>query len=192
MKRSLRAMKDSFKGRTIAVLGGGPSLPGDLEKIDNVEFLPDTVLISVNHHAARLVVCNYMVFADDPIQWPDFYEIQKEYIGRRLSTICAYSDFEHDCVKWFEGMSSSLATWFACHLGGDPVLLCGMDCYTGDAYYYERTGYDATKETRKELKHHLRPWLNAKIICPNSENIRAVSGPLIELFGGWNAKNNRR
>jgi hypothetical protein len=183
VKRSLRAIKNGFFNWPIAVLGGGPSLPSDLLVIPE-----KSIKISVNHHATKITDCNYMVFLDDPYIFQDMMPAVHQYAGRRFSRMDKYSDFERDCRIWSEGNSSTLACWFACHLGGNPVLLCGMDCYQGEAYFYERTGHDASKELRKDVQHHIRPWLNAKIGCSNPENIKAVSGPLITLFGGYNGR----
>ena len=85
-------------------------------------------------------------------------------------------------TPWIGEYSSSLATWLACWLGCEPVLLCGMDCYQGQrspdadprdlAYTYP-------------LEQHLKFWRQAFERCPHAERIRAMSGPLVEVFGKY-------
>jgi hypothetical protein len=164
-----------------AILGGGPSLPEDLKR------LPEgCVLISVNNHALYFCKPDYLVHMDNDFsQFPEIREALETFEG------IVISPFENSGVKlpkgeyWDGGFSSTLATWFACWKGFDEVILCGMDCYQGEVKYcHPREGFyhpvfDAP------LENHLRAWRLALKHCPNPERIRAMSGPLVGVFGQW-------
>ena len=49
--RPATALRNAYERHPIAVLGGGPSLPADLERIPS-----DAVMLGVNHHAAMIGV----------------------------------------------------------------------------------------------------------------------------------------
>jgi hypothetical protein len=171
----------AHRGVPMAVLGGGPSLPADLAVI------PDyAIKISVNHHALRLVECPYMVFLDDPIEVPELFQALKDYGGLKISPKLQYSDIELDVPWWDGGFSSSLAVWLASWFRCTQVLLCGMDCYQGERkYFYERAFSHPVFDA--PIENHLRAWRPALTECLNPDRIRAVSGPLVELFGKFGA-----
>jgi hypothetical protein len=172
-------MADAIRMRPAAILGGGPSLPDDLKK------LPwDCVLIGVNHHALKLCKPDYLVFMDDPNKFPDLQAGIDSFTGQ---IVCP---FERSDVKlpkgqyWDGGFSSALATWFALWQGYEPVILCGMDCYQGEEkYFYKRDFYHPVFDA--PLADHVRAWRVALKKCPNPERIKAMSGPLVEVFGQY-------
>lgn len=164
-----------------AVLGGGPSLPADLKKLPS-----DCVLISVNDHALHFCEPDYLVHMDN-----DFAGAPE--LGKALESFrgVVISPFANSGVKlkkgeyWDGGFSSTLATWFACWMDFDNVILCGMDCYQGEVKYcHPRDGFyhpvfDAP------LENHLRAWRLAFKNCPHPERIKAMSGPLVDVFGKY-------
>ena len=163
--------------RTVAVLGGGPSLPEDLERVPL-----DAVLISVNHHALRLVVPDYMVFMDKPsrVEEVPFTEATRPTpLYYRVSPHSNYTDFGL-CAeeKWWDGgFSSALGVWLACHLGTGKVLLAGMDLYQGPAPYFYRT-QAVPSCARSSVADHLRAWRPMGVHCHRPGRIEALSGPL--------------
>lgn len=166
--------KDRYAGRTAAVLGGGPSLPGDMAR------LPECcVLIAVNHHALRLCAAEFIVYNDQPTG-----ELAEAVALGRAIRVSAEptSDIVFDMAVWTGFYSSNTATWFALHLGCDPVILCGMDCYQGErAYFHE---YDDQPQFHLGIEHHMQPWVeDAKNMLPCWERVRAMSGPLAAVFG---------
>jgi len=179
MKKKMSSYFDRYKGRPAAVLGGGPSLPDDMKK------LPEgCLLIAVNHHAQRLCKPDFMVYNDHPEgQETPLREAVLRGDVTRISPE-PNSDVEFDVEVWTGFYSSNTATWFACWLGCDPVILCGMDCYQGErAYFHE---YEDRPQFHYPLAHHLQPWIeDARNRCRNPERIRAMSGPLVNVFGKY-------
>jgi len=183
-KAKMSQYRDRYAGRPAAVLGGGPSLPGDMEQLP-----PGCVLIGVNNHAFFVCEPNYMVYNDRPVDHPDLsaaiYACPKRV--KRVSSDPT-SDILFDVDVWTGFYSSNTATWFACWMGCNPVILCGMDCYQGDVkYFHEWTRVKNLVEfTNQPLEHHIRPWIeDAKNKCLHPERIRAMSGPLMNVFGRY-------
>jgi hypothetical protein len=176
----LSEMRDVHAGQPIAVLGGGPSLPGDVERLP-----AGAVLIAVNYHADHLLEPDYLVFLDSPGHVPRLLDIMPKYESRRISTTPGYTDWRIDVQTWDAGITSTFATWLACFFGGDPVLLCGMDCYTTGPHYFH--GLPMTRHPCQgyPLGKHLEPWHKALKHCDGE--IRAMSGPLVEIFGEYGA-----
>ena len=164
-----------------AILGGGPSLPEDLKRLPK-----DCVLISVNDHALYFCEPEYLVHMDN-----DFESAPE--LGRALKTFAGtiVSPFENSGVKlpkgewWDGGFSSTLATWFALWKGFDPVILCGMDCYQGPVKYCHPRPDFYHPVLDFPLENHIRAWRPALTRCPKPERIKAMSGPLVELFGQY-------
>lgn len=162
-----------------AVLGGGPSLPKNLKELPT-----DCVLISVNDHAFNFCEPHVLVFQDHLDQAPAVQDVLKTFTGLVVSPKLG-SDIELPADWWDENMSSALATWYACWMGYDPVILCGMDCYQGGVKYcHPRPGFDHPV-FRVPLKYHLIRWRKAFDKCPHPERIRAMSGPLVHVFGRY-------
>jgi len=181
MSVSIRQYENFYGGRPIAVLGGGPSLPADLAHVP-----AHGVTIAVNHHALLLMETDFMVFCDDPANIPALQAAIRNFSGLRISPQEAWSDFILDARWWDGGFSSALAVWAACWFGGDPVLLCGMDCYQGSVkYFYDRYLEEpGSRHPAHEfgLEANLAAWRPAFHCCPRPERITALSGPLREIF----------
>lgn len=176
-------LRDCFIGRTAAVLGGGPSLPADLARLP-----ADCVLVAVNNHAFYPVeYCqpDFMVYMDNPRKAPDLAAALLRFDG------VVISPFEDSGVilpkgEYYDGgFSSALAVWFALWCEHDPVILCGMDCYQGaEKYCHPRPGFHHPVMDLP-LADHLRTWRNVAKHVPHPERIRAMSGPLVEVFGAY-------
>ena len=188
MKRQMSGMKNMHLFRRAAVLGGGPSLPADLERVP-----PGAVLIAVNYHALRLCEPHYLVFNDDPGEderlGAAVAECRALPAKRRpilVSPQAAWSDVEFDVEVWTGHYSSNTAAWLGLWLGCNPVILCGMDCYQGEQKYFY--AHEDKAVQHYPLEHHLRPWVEeARNVCPNPTRLRAMSGPLVEVFGEFQA-----
>jgi hypothetical protein len=62
-----------------------------------------------------------------------------------------------------------------------------MDCYQGEIKYcHPRPGFHHPVFDFP-LENHLRAWRFALKKCPNADVIKAVSGPLVEVFGAYEA-----
>lgn len=167
------------KRKIAAVLGGGPSLPKDLKR------LPEgCVLISVNDHAFHHCEPDVLVF-QDKLKWaPAVVEVLKTFKGVVVSP---QPESHVQLPKgWWDGnQSSCLATWYACWMGYETVILCGMDCYQGAVKYcHPRPGFDHPI-FKAPLEKHLELWADAFDKCPHPERIQAASGPLVEVFGRY-------
>lgn len=176
-------MVDEFS-TIAAVLGGGPSLPDDMAKLPK-----NCVLIAVNHHALRLCTPDYLVYMDDPTLVPALAEGLATFQGKKINPKSEFCDVELPKGKmWDAGFSSSFATWFALWMGFEHVILCGMDLYQGEKkYFYDRAGfYHPCFDD--PLENHVRAWSLVMKHCQNPERVRAMSGPLVSVFGVWNTE----
>lgn len=175
----LSALKDRYKGRPAAILGGGPSLPAELERVPK-----DALLIAVNYHAQYYCHPHYMVYNDTPSTNPLMVKAVEEHKSVLVSPDPS-SDIAFDMDVWTGFYSSHTACWFAAHLGCDPIILCGHDLYQGEVKHCPPSTY-YSPVFDYPLDWHLRPWVeDAKNMLPHPERIRAMSGPLVPLFGAY-------
>lgn len=175
----LSSLRDKLAGRGAAVLGGGPSLPGDLARLPK-----GSILIAVNYHALYHCKPEYMVYNDHPESDPLLLQAVKDFAGIRISPDPS-SDVEFDVDVWTGFYSSNTAAWFALWLGCDPVVLCGMDCYTGERVYCHDYSHDSPA-FHYPLDDHLRPWYEEGVHrLPHVERVRVMSGPLARIFPVW-------
>jgi hypothetical protein len=176
---SISDLQDIHAGRPAAVLGGGPSLPEDLKQIPT-----GCVLISVNQHALQLVKADYLVFLDDPLTEPDLLEAIRAFEGIKVSRRREWADVElgPPVAKRRMGQyTGHVAALFAEWLGCDPLLLLGMDCYQGgQIYFYQRPRW---RQRRLTMAKALGGWKQVKKDSLHPERIKAVSGPLVDVFG---------
>jgi hypothetical protein len=162
-----------------AVLGGGPSLVEDLARLPK-----DCVLISVNDHALHHCKPDYLVHLDN-----DFENAPALKAALDVFDGVVVSPFENSGVvlpkgEWWDGgFSSTMATWFALWQGFDPVILCGMDCYQGEEKYCHPRPDFYHPVFDYPVENHLKAWRLAFDHCPHPERIRAMSGPLVDVFG---------
>jgi hypothetical protein len=164
-----------------AILGGGPSLPSDLACLPK-----NCTLISVNDHALHHCTPDYLVHMDN--KWEKCPELKQALDSFKGVVVSPFANSHIALPKgqwWDGGFTSTLATWFACWMGADPVILCGMDCYQGEVKYCRpRPGfYHPVFDF--PLENHLRAWRFALKKCPDAHVIRAMSGPLVEVFGRY-------
>lgn len=176
----LSEMKDRFEGRIAAVLGGGPSLPSDMARLPK-----GCLLIAVNYHAFYYCKPHYMVYNDTPETNP-----LQEHAVKLHRAIHVSPDPTSDVVfdvesVWTGHFSSNTATWFALWLGCDPVILCGMDCYQGPVKHCPPSTY-SNPLFDMPLDFYTRPWTEEGVrVLPNVERVKAMSGPLVSVFGEY-------
>jgi len=180
MIHKLSAFKDRFAGCPAAVLGGGPSLPDDLARLPR-----DCILISVNYHGFYYCKPMYMVYNDFPESNPLLVKAVKEHKAIHVSPEPT-TDVEFDVPDvWTGFFSSNTATWFALWMGCDPVILCGMDCYQGPVKHCPPSTYESPM-LDYPLDFYIRPWVeDCRNSVPHPERIRAMSGPLVNIFGAY-------
>lgn len=199
MKGKMSEYRDLFAGSPAAVLGGGPSLAGDVGRLPT-PGLPTpgpslkgwgAVLIAVNYHAFHVVEeVDFMVYNDHPASDELLMAAVREHRAVNVSPDPS-SDIEFDVPVWTGFYSSNTAAWFALWMGCDPVILCGMDCYQGDQVYCHASDRDVPC-FHYPLEHHLRPWVeDGRNLLPHVERLRAMSGPLVGVFGLWKGDHER-
>ena len=178
MTIKMSSLCDSFTGRPAAVLGGGPSLPADMQKLP-----PDCILIAVNYHAFHICEPKYIVYNDHPQHDPRLAEFVFEPKAIRVSPEPT-SDVIFDVDVWTGFYSANAAAWFALWMGCEPVILCGMDLYQGDKLYCHPYDGPDVPCFHYPLEHHIRPWIEeGRNLLPHVERLRAMSGPLVNVFG---------
>jgi hypothetical protein len=173
-------LQDIHRGIPAAVLGGGPSLPGDMKKLP-----AGCLLIAVNEHASQICNPDYLVFNDNPDNHEELLAVIRATKAIRVSEHQDFSDVEMDQHPWSYCYSSTMATWLACWMGCEPVILCGMDCYQGDqVYFHPHVGKVPAQNFG--LDFHLRPWIEeGKNKLPHVERVKVMSGPLVGVFGQY-------
>ncbi len=187
----LSTMKDCFHGRACVVMGGGPSLPGNLDALNvrtwNVERcgLHRPVLVSVNYHAFMLegVVPDFMVYNDEPDSDPLLMaEIERH---RAVNVALDEStDVRFDVEPWRGFSSSQTSAWLGCWWGCDPIILCGMDCYQGAVKYFH--DWKDQPSHHYPLDMHVRPWIEEGRHKLDMKRVFVMGGPLQAVFKVWN------
>lgn len=174
--------RDYHTGRPAAVLGGGPSLPEDLKRLPS-----GCVLIAVNFHAFYYCRPDYMVYNDHPESTPELAKAVQDCHATLVSPDPT-SDIAFDIPVWTGFYSSNTAAWFALWCGCDPVILCGCDCYQSDVKYCHPYNHDQPN-FHYGVDHHLRPWIEeGRVMLPHVERLKAMSGPLVNVFGQYEAQ----
>lgn len=179
-KLYLSEMKDRFAGWAAAVLGGGPSLPSDMERLPK-----GCLLIAVNYHAFYYCKPHFMVYNDTPETNPLQVKAVREHKAIHVSPEPT-TDVIFDVPDvWTGFFSSNTAAWFALWLGCAPVILCGMDCYQGPVKHCPPSTYHSPM-FEFPLDFYTRPWTEEGVHrLPNVERVRVMSGPLVNVFGQW-------
>src|SRR3989304_2109980 len=117
----MSSLCDSFTGRPAAVLGGGPSLPADMQKLP-----PDCLLIPVNYPAFHICEPKYIVYNDHPQHDPRLAEFVFEPKAIRVSPEPTSGGI-FDVGVWAGFYSANTAAWLALGMGRGPDILPGMD-----------------------------------------------------------------
>lgn len=173
-KPSVEDLRDLYAGRSIALLGGGPSLPEDLKKIKK----SNAVLIGLNHHAQlNLIDCAAVVFLDSPDKNEKLAEAAAS-ASIAITPHGRYASHYLDIPYGNYGMTAGLGIWLAVHFGAKEIILCGMDCYSGTKPYFHDG--EAKNQHPVGLDNQLKYWqvLAADVETP----ILPVSGPLTKIF----------
>src|SRR4030042_2745143 len=128
-------MKDRYLGRPAAVLGGGPSLPRDMEMLPGggacLAPIQEILLIAVNYHALQLCQPHFMVYNDEPKSDPRLLEAVRSHAFLCVSSDPT-SDIQFDVPVGTGFYSSNTAAWFALWMGCNPVIFCGRGCYVDE------------------------------------------------------------
>ncbi len=179
----LSTLRNLHANHPAAILVGGTSLSWDMARLPR-----DCVLIAVNDHAFHIgVEPDYMVVMDDPKIKPKLFDLSTNWRGGlRVNELLQYSDVDMRGVPRPDMRTGQFSTWLAMYFGCNPILLCGMDLYTNEVKYChpfdEFMGHK--KIFDEPLQDHLQAWRKLKSY-KGHQHIRAVSGPLTQIFGAY-------
>jgi len=186
-KPCITELENKHAGQMIAVLGGAPSLQRDLQCLPKAH-----IRIGVNQHAFKAGIdFDYLVYLDPPTRAKHIATLKAAVDGSpgaiRISRHHDTTNYIVANVRfWNASYSGLFACWVACYLGGDPVVLCGIDCYRDHKLYCHNPNEfefkNASGNAMKPLHNQLNNWRSAFSKCPNPERIHAVSGPLLDVF----------
>ena len=174
-KPSIQELKGKYNGLPVAVLGGSPSLPSDIEGLP-----PDCVMIGVNQHALLLGVVPDYIVTLAPLKrqkWADIVLLSHVPI---ISHKLGQSDYDIDIPTFRRGFSGHLAVWLGCYITDSDVIICGMDCYSDEKQYFHdqrSTGVEGFP-----LENHLKEWGRAWKEIEKPERVAVMSGPLQDIF----------
>lgn len=154
----------AHRGQRICVMGGGPTLASDLDRVDA------DVWISVNEHGAKLRKADYVVAMDNTHTRLQTHMQKHLRQFTQAPVIGPWHWCEYQLLKWplqpkFM-LSGVIASWVASMMGGHPVILAGFDCYGGD---------NATLTQHREYLPHVMG------------QVRVVSGPLLKHYPAYDA-----
>lgn len=121
----------AHKGKRICVMGGGPTLAENLERVEA------DVYLSTNGHGADLRRPDYVVAMDD--DWHGVPRIGMHSHIRALTdapTISPRPWADYQLTTWPDApktgvLTGMVATWVAWAMGARVVILAGMDAYDG-------------------------------------------------------------
>jgi len=165
--------KDHHQGETVAICGGGVSLPQDLRRIEPVDRL-----IGVNQHALILPL-DYLVFLDRHM-WPLVQDFRDMMLVTKLSKFAyAGEHVIHADLAPAVRYSGMLAIWLADFLGFGQVHVCGMDQYEerkdGREYWWQ--GPQTSRlEKHKQTDHDLNLMTRFIEQLRNPDRISFASG----------------
>jgi hypothetical protein len=148
------------KGARICVMGGGPNLASDIEKVDA------DIWISSNQHGAKLHEVDYVLAMDNE---HTVLKVPMEGVIRQHTKApiigpwhwCDYGLTTYPLAPRLL-LSGVIASWAAHMMGAHPVILAGFDCYGGTPRSVNQHG---------DYVPHLKQ-------C----QVRVVSGPLLKFW----------
>lgn len=182
----ISAIMDRHYGKPILVIGGGPSVNSDLEKLPLDYF---SAVISANDHGCRQhrFVIDYMVNVDKThlerkMPMREFMRAFKKPVINRHS----WADFRLPYWKLVTN-SGMTAVAVASVLGGHPVVTTGIDLWVGGNLYFHRVNpkYRASpsRDGVKNKMRELQQWCGPAVL-------RSLQGPVAEAHGGFDPKEN--
>lgn len=180
--RLITDLIDKYDG-PILVIGGGPSVPSDFDKLP-ADFKPACVLSANNHgfKQDRFKV-DYIVCVDN--LHSETKQRCEEWLrpyGVPIITRHWWGDYRMPRLRTY-GNSGQTACAVGVMLGGHPVIATGMDCWQGKTYFHDPDVKVACSgrslgQVAKQLRY-VKDWIGD----PNV--VRVVSGPMIPMFKQW-------
>jgi hypothetical protein len=184
VQRLLSALFDRWHGQPILVLGGGPSARKDLARL---EITPACV-ISANEHGAHQDRFKVDLVVNCDKRHCMLQRPMEEILRAALpdaAIVNRHSWADYRLGDWrFSGNSGLTAIAVAAALGGNPVIVTGIDMFHGGRLYFHDKGAKPSKQKTvrpaviRRDKTKLTPL---KQFCAG-QAVRPMSGPLVEFF----------
>lgn len=185
--RLITDLVDKYDG-PILVIGGGPSVPSDFEKLP-ADFKPACVLSANNHgfKQDRFKV-DYIVCCDN--LHSETKQRCQEWLspyGVPIITRHWWGDYRTPKFRML-GNSGQTAIAVGVMLGGHPVIATGMDCWQGKTYFHDPDVKVAC--TGRSLGAVAKQLRGVKDWIGDPNVVRVVSGPMIPMFKRWTCGEN--
>jgi hypothetical protein len=185
VQQLISALFDRWSGQPILVIGGGRSVNRDLPALK----LKPACVISANEHGASQSFFPVDVYVNVDKRHC-LKKVPMEQLLRPLGGIIVnrHSWADYRLPDWrLQGNTGLTAIALAALLGGNPVLVTGIDMWHGGRlYFHDRNG------TPRQEKH-IRATVTRRDIAAlkplqafaAGANIRPLSGPLCEFFPAY-------
>lgn len=175
MKDYVSSIALKHAGKPVGVLCGGPSLPSQLDQIAHC-----AALISANDHGCILQKCDYIV-ACDLVHTVTREDMERRLRRQRVPIVSPlfYADYRIPdwTAEWNSGMHGIYLAWL---LGAHPIIVAGLDCYTGDTYFHT-AGVGASSGHTKGLALFQAHARQLQAAMPGA-CVRLAGGPLVGLW----------
>lgn len=188
MQRLISSLFHNWYGQPILVIAGGPSVADDLPKLD----ITPACVISANDHGFRqrrfpitLVVNGdkkHMTAPDKP-HMNDYLRAFTSKYGGAIVNKFSFADYR--LGDWnFASNSGDLAVAVACALGGNPVIVTGIDRWnTGRRYFHDGSKAPAPPRVKRK---YVKPTPDDRSVALGDfcrgANVRPMSGPMTLAF----------
>lgn len=186
MQRLISSLFHNWYGKPILVIGGGPSVIEDLPRLD---ITPACVISANNHgyHQNRfpitlVVNCDkkHCTAEGRPHMGTFLREYTDKYGGAIVNKF-AFADYRLGNWK-LDANSGLTAVAVACALGGNPVIVTGIDLWgSGRSYFHDGTARSARLRVSKGKVPTNRKVTHLEAFVRGA-NVRPMSGPMLEAF----------
>jgi hypothetical protein len=164
-------------GRPIIVVGGGPSAPEQLARLNP----QNSVLIFANGHGFKLglkpdyIVCKDEIHTETKQPTEPQLRAHGDY---PILTRHAWADYR--MVQWpSQGNSGQLAIALGALMGGKPILPIGFDCYQEGMYFHQMEGKNVSQGRFEGM---WRSSFTRIMLRLEGAVIRALGRPLTHTF----------
>jgi len=193
MSHSIKDLFNLYDDQPILVIGGGPSVRQDLPKLIELGVVPRCV-ISANSHGTlqKLFPVDYIVHVDKRHAGLKVWMVDHlRPFGIPLISKHSFADFRLPEYS-FQGNSGLTAVHVAASLGGNPVIVTGLDMWTsGRNYFHDADASDRKQRMPRPASDAVRPaWYAEQRALELRKNaggvrIRPVSGPFTHFFPAY-------
>jgi hypothetical protein len=176
----LHELIPAVRGRPAVIMGGSPSLPEDVAKVQG-----DAVWFSANHHGAMLRGADYVVYVD-PTHQVTGEPMQEKLSAYGAPTISPCFGADYRVPNWdsykFRGNCGMQAIWFAAMLGANPIIVCGMECYQSGVYWHDEAAKSSSAGRPQSFFEGRLSDLKRLVV---GANVRAVTPSLQKHFPAY-------